>query len=378
VRALEWAKEADLMTACNFMLGFPEDTPDTLERTARFMERIAPMVDSFSTMGVVVPFPGTPLYDDNHVRYGFTGWWLDEAYSRYSAFPPVEDAHRFNRFYIDDANLDLDFFHYSEAMRDGIRACLRIKGEHNLRRDGPAARSRVRGRPGGTSRGGDPAMTGWDHADTVRYYEAFNRRHTRYRTANRALVRHAQLRPGCACSISPPAPGAPRRLRSTSSVPTAASIASSRRRRCARRECRSSTPGCAGLRTLNPPARDTSASCAARPSGKCAERRACIRTLAERLAPGGALCFDIPAAYVGEPDPPGRGPDPLLTELPAALARLGAGGEPQASAPVTLATPRRPACGIERVRARPLFVAVRVPPDAARLPRLAQDPGAHR
>ena len=124
------------MTACNFMLGFPEDTPDTLERTARFMERIAPMVDSFSTLGVVVPFPGTPLYDDNHVRYGFTGWWLDEAYSRYSAFPPIEDAHRFNRFYIDDANLDLDFFHYSEAMRDGIRACLRIKGEHNLRQMG--------------------------------------------------------------------------------------------------------------------------------------------------------------------------------------------------------------------------------------------------
>jgi len=39
-------------------------------------------------------------------------------------------------------------------------------------------------------------MTGWDHPDTVRYYEAFNRRHNRYRTANRALVRHAQLRPG--------------------------------------------------------------------------------------------------------------------------------------------------------------------------------------
>jgi radical SAM superfamily enzyme YgiQ (UPF0313 family) len=33
VRALEWAKEAGLMTACNFMLGFPEDTPYTLERT---------------------------------------------------------------------------------------------------------------------------------------------------------------------------------------------------------------------------------------------------------------------------------------------------------------------------------------------------------
>lgn len=136
VRALEWAKEAGLMTACNFMLGFPEDTPDTLERTARFMERIAPLVDSFSTLGVVVPFPGTPLYDDNHARYGFTDWWLDEAYSRFSAFPPVDEVHRFHRFYLDDTTLDLDFFRYGAAMRDAIRACLRFKGEHNLRRMG--------------------------------------------------------------------------------------------------------------------------------------------------------------------------------------------------------------------------------------------------
>jgi radical SAM superfamily enzyme YgiQ (UPF0313 family) len=52
VRALEWAKEEGLITACNFMLGFPQETPVELERTLRFMERIAPMVDAFSTMGV--------------------------------------------------------------------------------------------------------------------------------------------------------------------------------------------------------------------------------------------------------------------------------------------------------------------------------------
>jgi hypothetical protein len=32
VRALEWARAEGLATACNFMLGFPEDTPATLER----------------------------------------------------------------------------------------------------------------------------------------------------------------------------------------------------------------------------------------------------------------------------------------------------------------------------------------------------------
>jgi radical SAM superfamily enzyme YgiQ (UPF0313 family) len=136
VRALEWAKEEGLVTACNFMLGFPQETPLELERTLRFMERIAPMVDAFSTMGVVVPFPGTPIYDENHFLYSFTDWWLRPEYSRHTSPPPVDDADRYYRYYIDDANLELDFFHYSAEMRRAIRECLRFKAEHNLQRMG--------------------------------------------------------------------------------------------------------------------------------------------------------------------------------------------------------------------------------------------------
>src|SRR5262249_32475778 len=133
---LEWAKEEGLTTACNFMLGFPQETPVELERTLRFMERIAPMVDAFSTMGVVVPFPGTPIYDEFHLRYGFTDWWLRPEYSRYTPPPPTEDVHRYYRYYIDDANLELDFFKYSREMQSLIRECLRFKAEHNLVRMG--------------------------------------------------------------------------------------------------------------------------------------------------------------------------------------------------------------------------------------------------
>jgi radical SAM superfamily enzyme YgiQ (UPF0313 family) len=136
VRALDWAKQEGLYTACNFMLGFPQEAPAALERTLRFMQRIAPMVDSFSTLGVVVPFPGTPLYDENHARYGFTDWWLREAYSHYRPPPPTSDFDRFYRHYIDDANLELDFFHYSPDQRALIRECLKFKAEHNLSRMG--------------------------------------------------------------------------------------------------------------------------------------------------------------------------------------------------------------------------------------------------
>jgi radical SAM superfamily enzyme YgiQ (UPF0313 family) len=136
VRALEWAKERGLLTACNFMLGFPQETPQALENTRRFLERIAPLTDSFSTLGVVVPFPGTPLYEDFHQQYGFTNWWLEERNSHYHPTPPVDDGDRFHRHYIDDANLELDFFRYSPEVRAMIRECLRYKGEHNLRRMG--------------------------------------------------------------------------------------------------------------------------------------------------------------------------------------------------------------------------------------------------
>jgi radical SAM superfamily enzyme YgiQ (UPF0313 family) len=136
LRALHAAKDAGLATACNFMLGFPEDSPASLERTARFMERIAPLVDSFSTLGVVIPFPGTELYEQHHRQQGFTAWWLREDHARWHDAPPLDDAAAFQRHYLDDATLGLDFFHYPAAVQQGIRECLRIKGEHNLRRWG--------------------------------------------------------------------------------------------------------------------------------------------------------------------------------------------------------------------------------------------------
>lgn len=133
VRALGWAKELGLSTACNFMLGFPHEDEAALERTLRFMERIAPLTDTFSTLGVVVPFPGTPIYDDYHAAYGFTDWWLREEYSRYTPPPPIDDREALYSYYTDDANLELDFFRYSAGMRALIRAGLRFKAEHNLK-----------------------------------------------------------------------------------------------------------------------------------------------------------------------------------------------------------------------------------------------------
>ncbi|MEO8751065.1 MAG: phytanoyl-CoA dioxygenase family protein [Casimicrobiaceae bacterium] len=181
-------------------------------------------------------------------------------------------------------------------------------------------------------------MTGWDHPDTVRYYEAFNRRHTRYRTANSALVRHAQLRPGL------------RVLDFAAGTGGTAAAALDILGADGRVDCVEPAQAmrAAGMQKFDARVRwfaDLESTGTGYERILCGaaiwqvpDVAACIQALAERLAPGGALCFNIPAAYAGEPDPPGRGADPFLTELAGALARLRAGGESPAAAQVTLAS----------------------------------------
>ncbi len=136
IRALEMARNAGLRTSCNFMFGFPGETTQALERTLRFMERIAPLVDFFSPSGVLIPMPETPVYEENHERFGFTEWWLREEYSHRPAQPDARNFEEFSRSYACDPALELDFFRYTADTRAMIRACLEFKANHNLRRMG--------------------------------------------------------------------------------------------------------------------------------------------------------------------------------------------------------------------------------------------------
>jgi len=180
-------------------------------------------------------------------------------------------------------------------------------------------------------------MIGWDHPATAERYERFCRRHARYRRANDVLVREAALVPGLrvldfGAGSGRTASAALRRLGQDDAVvcvePAAAMREAGRRRlQDARVTWRADLPD-------EPAAFDRVLAGAVvwqlDPFGEW------IARLAGLLRCGGALAFDVPALYLGEPDEPGGGDDPLLFDLVARLAEDRPGDreefEPRAAA----------------------------------------------
>ncbi len=77
-----------------------------------------------------------------------------------------------------------------------------------------------------------------------------------------------------------------------------------------------------------------------------------IGRIFDLLKRGGAFCFNVPSLYLGEPDPPGGGEDPMLTEL---VARLAEGRTPTERE----ATPLLDGDAIEDILRRKGFLSTR-------------------
>src|SRR5215467_5054102 len=165
------------------------------------------------------------------------------------------------------------------------------------------------------------SMIGWNDPETAAYYEAFCRRHSRYARANAALIAHARIRPGMrlldfAAGTGRTAEAALRRLGDGGSVLCVEPFSAMRAE---------------GMRRITDSRVEWSASLP--DASESFDRVLCgaaiwqmdslgetFTTLAAFVRRGGALCFNIPAVYLLEPDAPGGGSDPWLLSLPAMLA----------------------------------------------------------
>jgi SAM-dependent methyltransferase len=165
---------------------------------------------------------------------------------------------------------------------------------------------------------------GWDSPRTAELYERFNERHGRYREANEALVAHAGLAGDLhvldvAAGTGRTAEAALARLGEGAWIlcfepARAMREAGQERLTDGRISWTDELPTCGAFdRVL----------CGA------AIWQLDIAPLAALVVPGGALCFTIPALYLGEGEEPGGGDDPLLVGL---YARLAGGRAPDAPA----------------------------------------------
>jgi SAM-dependent methyltransferase len=199
-------------------------------------------------------------------------------------------------------------------------------------------------------------MMGWDHPATAESYERFCRRHARYRRANDVLVREAAVGRGLrvldfGAGSGRTASAALARLGRDGTVlcvePAAAMRAAGRRRlRDPRVTWRHDLPDASDQ--LQPFDRVLAGAVI----WQVDSLDDCIRRLAALIRPGGALAFDVPALYLGEPDEPGGGRDPLLLDLMASLASAPGAGRRASSDPPPAAAWRHGREDVERALAR--------------------------
>jgi hypothetical protein len=144
---LGWCRDEGVHSVVNLMFGWPDETDAELDATIGFLDRAAPIAGGFNARGVVVPYPGTEIYQRHHERFGFTGWWLREAPLSYAVFPTSWDEAEIRRAYADDPALDRNFFHHPAHRVARIREALVRKADLTIeiqhRRMTPAAAAPV-------------------------------------------------------------------------------------------------------------------------------------------------------------------------------------------------------------------------------------------
>ena len=127
------AKQIGLHAMLNLMFGWPGETDAELRATLDFMEAAAPFATAFNARGVLVPYPGTEIYDLHHRTYGFTDWWLKKPV-RYQPFPMTWARGEVERAYAEDAALEHNFFRLPQSSLDLIKEGLAAKARHTFAR----------------------------------------------------------------------------------------------------------------------------------------------------------------------------------------------------------------------------------------------------
>ena len=165
-----------------------------------------------------------------------------------------------------------------------------------------------------------PAI-GWNHPDTARHYAQFQRRFARYRQANEKLVKHAALAPGMQILDVGAGDGetTATALAHIGEGGTVLCFEPANAMRALGKSTLTDDRVTWTSRWPVGPMRFDRVLCGAA-IWQILPLQTTFRKVFKLLREEGCFCFNMPTLYLGEPDPPGGGRDPLLMELPASLA----------------------------------------------------------
>lgn len=131
IQVLKWTHDTGMQSIVGFMFGFPWETVTQVNHTTRIIRRISAFVDEFNPLGIMIPVPGTVIYETWSKVSGFQDWWLKDKYgNRYRSNAYFPFFRR--RFYNDFSLLEDGFFPFPPHVKRAIRRGTRVIGLHNL------------------------------------------------------------------------------------------------------------------------------------------------------------------------------------------------------------------------------------------------------
>ncbi|GAF85227.1 unnamed protein product, partial [marine sediment metagenome] len=73
---IEMTNKVGMPIYVNLMTGFPWQTVDSVYKDINFVRKMGKYINAFCSHAVLVPFPGTTIYEEYAIKEGFTGFWL--------------------------------------------------------------------------------------------------------------------------------------------------------------------------------------------------------------------------------------------------------------------------------------------------------------
>ncbi len=108
-RALDLLREVDIMTEASFMIGFPNETWESIEKTAAEAVRLNPDIAVFP---VITPMPFTPLFEEMKDRIRVFD------YSKYNLMTPIVEPYEMSLDDVYRALAKCYMTFYSQKMRE--------------------------------------------------------------------------------------------------------------------------------------------------------------------------------------------------------------------------------------------------------------------